>query len=103
MSKAKDTIEKIRQQVFERKKEEAVQEAKAVIEKTMPYTAYDVIQDPNVKGRAFLIVKFKYDLATRQAIIDEVRPFEDNSVGLSMQMDKDNREYMFNRNIKEKK
>ena len=98
MSKAKDKIDEIRNKIFEKKKETMVEEADAKILATMENVAYDVIQDPNSKSRAFIMVKIAYDLETKTAKIVEVRPFGDKAAGLSITMDKENRKYLFEKN-----
>lgn len=98
MSKAKDKINELRTKMFENKKAQQVEEATKVVEASMDGTVYDVIQDPDKKGRNFIMVKIKYDLATKTAAIVEVREFLDKAAGLSIQMDKESRKYLFEKN-----
>lgn len=103
MSKAKDVIADIRDKVFERRKQETIEKAQEVLEKNLDNTVYDVIQNPNSKSRDFLIVKIKYDLETKEAAVLEVREFQDKAAGLTIQIDKENRKYLFNKNKKGEK
>lgn len=98
MSKAKDTVEELRSKLFDRKKEETVQEAEKTLEASLDNIVYDVIQNPDVKNRSFLAVKIKYDLKTNQAVIVETREFQDKAAGLTIQMNKENLKYLFERN-----
>jgi hypothetical protein len=98
VSKAKDVLADIKTKVFERKKEEMVEEAKKTLEANLETVAYDVIQDPSTTSRQFLIVQIKYDLETKKAVISEVRPFSDKTAGLSIQMNKENIKFLFDRN-----
>jgi len=98
MSKVKDTVEEFKNKYLNVKKEEVVKEEVKAKAATMDNVTYDVIQDPSTKSRAFLIVKIKYDLKTKEAIIEEVRNFNDKVAGMSMVADKDNREFLFKRN-----
>jgi len=103
MSKAKDKIEELRNKLFENKKKELTEKAQEVIETTMDNTVYDVIQDPSTKSRQFLMVKIKYDLDTKTAAIVDVMPFQDKAAGLTIQMDKENRKYLYEKNSRSKK
>jgi hypothetical protein len=97
MSKAKDTIKEFREKLFETKKKEAVEEAQKTLEKNLDLVAYDVIQNPDKKNRDYLLIKIKYDLETRSAVVTDVLPFKDKTVGLSIQLDKENRRYLFHK------
>lgn len=102
MSKAKQTIQEFREKLFEKKKEEIVEQSNKIIQENLEYVAYDVVQDPSTKSRSYVMVKIRYDLNTRQAVVEEVRPFEDKAAGLTIQMDKENRKYLFERNRSKK-
>lgn len=102
-----DNIKKLRERL-ELKKKQLLEETK-VVEVTEPaypveikeglltHTCYDVYQDPTKKSRHFLIVKINYNPETGTAEVEEIRPFEDKTAGLSMVSDKDNRQYLFNK------
>lgn len=98
MSKAKEAIAELRSKMFDNKKQEIVEKAVEVINETLSETTYDVIQDPSTKSRAFLIVKIQYDIKTKKAAVVEVKPFDDKAAGLTMNLDKQNRKYLFERN-----
>lgn len=108
MSKAKEVIDDIRNKVFERKKQETVEEAKKTIEASLTTVAYDVIQDPNSQTRNFIIVKLVYDLfkkledGTYSASVVEVRPFDDRGAAMSMIKDKETRKFFFEKNRSKK-
>ena len=98
MSKPKDVISSIRDAVFERKKETIVEEAEKKIEESAAIkecVVYDIVQDPRVKGRSFLIVKISYDVETMTAKLEHASPFADKTVALSVSLDKENRKYLF--------
>jgi hypothetical protein len=97
MSKPKDVINSIRNKVFERQKESVVEAAEQKIEETKEMVVYDIVQDPRTKSRAFLIVKIAFDIETMTARLEEVVPFADKTVALSIQMDKENRKYLFDK------
>lgn len=103
MSKTKDTIKEFRDKLFETRKQEAVEKAQQTIEKTLENEVYTVIQDPNVKGRAFLMLKIQFDLETGKAAITGQCSFSDKAAGLTMIMDQENRKYLFNKNNRSKK
>jgi hypothetical protein len=102
MSKAKDTVEELRNKLFNRKQKETVEEEQQAITTTLSNVTYDVIQDPSTTSRQFLIVKIKYDLDTKQATVVEVRPFQDKAVGMIIIKDKESRKYLFEKNRSEK-
>lgn len=103
MSKAKETIKEFREKLFEAKKQETVEKAQQTLEKTLENEVYTVVQDPNVKGRAFLIVKIQFDLKTGKAAVVGQCSFSDKAAGLTMIMDQENRKYLFNKNNRSKK
>lgn len=103
MSKPKEIIENIRSQYFDRQKDKIVEEANKTLEEKLEHTVYDVIQDPSTKSRQFIMVKIKYDLVTKQAVVSEVTEFQDKAAGLTIQMDKENRKYLFEKNSRSKK
>jgi hypothetical protein len=98
MSKAKESIEELRAKLFDRKKQEVVEAAEKAIEANLDFTTYDVVQDPSIQSRSFLILKIKYDLATKTAAIIDVVPFPDKAAALTMQRDRENLKYFYERN-----
>lgn len=103
MSKTKETVEELRKKLFERKKDEVVETADQVLETKLDGVVYDVVQDPSTKSRAFLMVKIKYDIETKQAVVEEVVKFGDKTAAFSMVMDKENRKYLFEKSGGNKK
>lgn len=95
MSKNKDQIKELRDKLFESKLVEEVKKATQTIEDTLPYTTFDLIQDPNTSSRSFIALKIKYNPETKQAAVVETFPFPDKTTGLSIVMDKENRKYIF--------
>jgi len=96
MGKTKDTVEELRSKLFERKKEEIVETEKKLVEENLECVAYDIIQNPN-KKRDYLIVRIKYNLETKEAVVTDVEPFHDKAAGLGLQLDKKNRKYFFDK------
>mgnify|MGYP003460551307 FL=1 len=103
MSKTKETVEELRKKLFERKKEDAVENAEKVIEAQLDGVVYDVVQDPSTKSRAFLMVKIVYDINTKQAVVEDVIKFNDKTAAFGMNLDKENRKYLFEKNKGNKK
>jgi carbonic anhydrase len=103
MSKAKDTIEELRAKLFERKKQETIEESKKLVEANFDQVVYDVIQNPDTKSRSYLIVRIKYDIKTKEAVVTDVNTFEDKTAGLTMQLDKENKKYLFEKSDRSKK
>lgn len=103
MSKTKDKVNELREKLFNRKQEEMAQEATAAVEQANPSTAtdkrhvIDVIPDPNRGGRYYLMVKIEFDIVTREAKVVDVREFDDKVAGLSIQIEKENRKYLYER------
>jgi carbonic anhydrase len=98
MSKAKESIEELRAKLFDRKKQEVVEAADKVIAESLNLITYDIIQDPDVQGRSFLIVKIKYDIKTKTAVVIDIMPFQNKTVGLTIQKDKENLKYFYEQN-----
>ena len=95
MSKAKDVMEDLRNKVFERKKQESVEKAEEVIKPDLDNIIYDIIQDPSTSSRRYLALQIRYNLETKDAKVMEVRPFDDKTVGLSIEMNRKNIKYLF--------
>jgi hypothetical protein len=104
MSKAKEVIDDIRNKVFERKKQETIEEAKKTIEASLTSVAYAVTQDPDSISRQFVIAKIVYDLTkkledgTYPASVVEVRPFDDKGAAMTMIKDTETRKFFFEKN-----
>jgi len=103
MSKNKDVVEELRQKLFERKKEEQVEEANKELSKDLTMTTYVVFQDPNRNGHNFLVGKILFNPETRKALIDEVIPFEDRAAGLTFVMNQENMKVLFGKNKRRQK
>jgi len=98
MSKTKSAIEELRTKLFDRQKQEAVEEVQQQVESKLDSVIYDVIQDPTKTNREFLILKLKYNLDTKEAAIVDVQKFQDKTAGLSIQLAKENLKYLFEKN-----
>lgn len=100
MSKPKDLINEVRSKLLGRKQEEMTVQEQTELAQSLPLEAFDVIQDPSTKSRAFLIVKIKYNLETREAVVTDVAPFQDKAAGLALSNDKSNLRYFFDKNTR---
>jgi ribosomal protein L9 len=107
----KDTMENLRQKLFEKKKKLQIEEADEKIRETMNQDSYVVFQDSTKKGRHFLMIKIpfkvtydeKLDKFTVESAGGEVREFGDKTAALAMVMDVENRKYLFNKCVRRKK
>lgn len=110
----KSKIDILREKLYNKKREEQIEEAETIIQEdsiaeeakfpieNFTYTTYDVFQDPEKKGRHFIIAEIKYNPVTMKAEVTDVRDFEDKTAGLAFVMDKDNRKYLFNKSRRRK-
>jgi hypothetical protein len=103
MSKAKETIKEFRDKLFENKKKETIEQAQKTIEASLDDSVYAIVQDPNVKGRSFIMVKIKFNLESNQATIVGKCPFPDKAAGLSIIMQLENHKYLFEKNNRRSK
>lgn len=71
-------------------------------EVSLENTVYDVIQDPDKQGRNFVAVKIAYNLKDKTASVVDVTTFEDKAAGMAIQMDKKDRQYLFDKNNRKK-
>jgi len=98
---SKEELNELRQKLEIKKKKLEVEKATEKhiknIKETLTYTTYDVFQDPSKRGRHFIMVKLQYNPDTKEAVVVDIRPFEDKTAGLSFVMDKDNRKYLFDK------
>lgn len=101
MSKTKDKVNELREKLFNRKQQEMTEEATVAVEQANPTDesryVIDVIPDPNRGGRYYLMVKIEFDIVTRKAKVVDVREFDDKVAGLSIQIEKENRKYLYER------
>jgi len=98
MSKIKNAVDEFRKKLTDKQLEVVVEKPVVPVEATSDLIAYDVIQDPTTNSRKFVIVKLVYNLDTKEARIDSVRPFEDKTAGMAIQLDKKNHEYFYEKN-----
>jgi len=93
----KDKINELRNKLYNKKKELQVKQAEQEILDKLTNITYDVYQDPDKKGKHFLIVEIQYNPETKMAVVSEPREFENKTTGLAIVMDKDNRKYLYNK------
>lgn len=98
MSKSKDEISNLRKKFFDKKKELQVEEAEKELAESMNLESYTIMQDPDKHGRHFLIVKMKFDIKTKTAIIAGIKNFEDKAAGLAFVMNTSNLKYLYEKN-----
>ena len=95
---SKKEVENLRKKLLSKEKELRVETAKTELAKDLKYTTYTIIQDKTQKSRTFLIAKLKFDIEKGEAVLEEVRPFEDKAAGLAFVMNTDNLEFLFKKN-----
>ena len=106
MSKTNNKIDELRSKIMNKiqdKVDDKVDDKETTKVEATEYIIYDVIPDPNLKGRNYVIVKITYNIVNKEAIVEGVKPFPDKTVGLSIQMNKENLEFWYNPSNKEKK
>lgn len=93
----KAKIDELKNSLFDRYQKEETQEKADAKAAELSSIAYDIVRIPN-KGNTFEIVKLKYDLETRQAVVDSKVLLDQKVVGLSfLENDKRSIEACFNR------
>jgi len=102
MSKNKDTIDELRKKFFDKKKELQVENANKSLLDELPEEGFFIAQDPEKKGRNFVIFNFKFDVTTKKIIMDEVRVLVDKTVGLASTMSLNNLKIIFDKNKRRK-
>lgn len=98
MSKNKEDVDNLRKKLFDKKKELQVAESTKKLDERLGSTAYTIVQNPDKRGRNYLIVKFKYDVKTKQCAIVGVKNFRDTAAGMSFIMNLNNLETLYNKN-----
>lgn len=98
-SKNKDKIAELKQKVFERQKLEAQHKEAEELSKDLDKVAYDVIRVPG-KGNTFELIKVKYNLETKKAVVDSKVELDQKVIGMTFKQHKEGLDSIFSRLFK---
>lgn len=97
---AKDEIEEIMKNRYEKRKQEMVTEAKAEIKSKLNETCYTVCTDPELGGRNYLVVKINFDIKTMKAIVEDYATLDQKVIGMRYPIDQDQIKYYYDQSKK---
>ena len=97
IDKLRKTLEQKKAELEVEKKKKEAEDLEKKAQDSLPEVAYDIVQDPAVKSRAYLMTKIQYSPETGQSRVVETRKFEDKVAGLAFTLNRDNLEYLFNK------
>jgi len=61
---------------------------------------YVVTENPDKKSKEYLIVKIKYDIVSKKAIIEETKKLDQKVIGMRFPIEQENLKYYFNKGAK---
>lgn len=99
MAKGKSArdIEELMEKRYNKKKEEMAKEAKKELDQKLSNICYTVLQDPNKKGRNFLLARIKFDVNSMRALVDDYVQLNERVIGLKYPVDQENLKYYFDK------
>lgn len=87
------------------KLEELITQNKKVLEKPeetpVNFTdVYVVTENPEKKSKEYLIVKIKYDIVSKKAIVEDTKKLDQKVIGMRFPIEQENLKYYFNKGAK---
>lgn len=103
MSK-KDSVDKVQEVMdkrLEKRKQEMADEARSEVQVNMDNTCFTVVQQPDKKGRYFLLAKINFDVKTMRAVVEDYVELDEKVIGMKYPIDQQNLKYYYTK-IKKK-